>query len=137
MVISFVVYEVCHWPNPHGRACPVWRPYDGLALAVATRLGVKLGTVVAMRLRSNAVVCFDEDEDWCSQHTGHSSYISRADHSSAAVDTETTAILHFVKVILYSNISQCLPVSSLSLAAGISKTLTENVTSDGKTAAVQ
>lgn len=33
----------------------MWRPRDGFALAVATRLGVKLGTVVAMRLRSNAL----------------------------------------------------------------------------------
>lgn len=86
----------------------MWRPCDGLALAVATELGVKLGTVVAMRLRSNALVCFDDGKDWSSQHTERSSYSSRAVESSAAVDTETIAILLLVKVILYSNISQCL-----------------------------
>lgn len=56
VVISVVVFQGCHWPNPHGRARPVWRPGGGLALAVATRLGVKLGTVVEMRVRSNAPV---------------------------------------------------------------------------------
>lgn len=73
VVISFVVFQGCHWPNPHGRAWPVWRPGDGLALAVATRLGVKFGTVVEMRVRSNAPVCFDDVGDWSSLQAGRSS----------------------------------------------------------------
>lgn len=88
VVISSAVYEGCHWPNPHGRACPVRRPCDGLALAVATRLGVKLGTVVEMRVRSNALVCFDDGGDWSSQQTGRSSSGGRMNESIAAVDAE-------------------------------------------------
>lgn len=84
----------------------MWRPCIGLALAVATRLGVKLGTVVAMRLRSNALVCFDDGEDWSSRHTGQLERMS----PSAAVDTQTIGILNLFKLIQYSNISQFLHI---------------------------
>lgn len=108
MVISPVVFKGCHWPNPHGRACPAWRPCDGLALAVATRLGVKLGTVVEMRVRSNALVCFEDGGDWSSQQTGHSSSGGVLFHSGptgAAVDT--MSIPHPVKFVIYSDACTC------------------------------
>lgn len=85
VVISFVVFQGCHWPNPHGRACPVRRPGDGLALTVATRLGVKFGTVVEMRVRSNAPVCFDDVGDQSSLQTGHSPPGGRVDESTTKI----------------------------------------------------
>lgn len=100
VVISSVVYEGCHWPNPHGRACPARRPCDGLALAVATRLGVKFGTVVEMRVRSNALVCFDDGGDRSSQQTGGSSSGGWVDESTAAVVAEIRLVGHLYRHVL-------------------------------------
>lgn len=63
----------------------MWRPGHGLALAVATRLGVKFGTVVEMRVRSNASVRFDDVGDRSSLQTGRSPPGGRVDGSSAKI----------------------------------------------------
>lgn len=63
----------------------MWRPDHGLALAVATRLGVKFGTVVEMRVRSNAPVRFDDVGDRSSLQTGRSPPGGRVDGSSAKI----------------------------------------------------
>lgn len=79
--------EGCHWTNPHGRARPARRPCDGPSLALATQTGVKLGTVVKTRARSNAPVCFDDGGGWSERQTDAlhpEPDSSREDGSSAA-----------------------------------------------------
>lgn len=57
---SSEVLKGCYRPNPHGRGLPSVAPLWWAFPRPSNQTGVKLGTVVETRARSNALVCFDD-----------------------------------------------------------------------------